>query len=208
MEVRQHVELPSLPLLRIERALALLKPGVLEKLKQREKHGDCTRAVFFARAMPVLGGRGKGARQLGINYDGALRLRVLPNLCRQIKERNDYADCSDQLRQSVDRFQVHNAALSNQSRFYEAEMNGGGRGGIRTHGGFPHARFRVECLKPDSATLPTGETKTPNDQRPTSNIECNCLRDLAFNVGRSKLSVCIQAIRFGVCPRAGKNVTI
>ena len=29
-----------------------------------------------------------------------------------------------------------------------------GRGGIRTHGGFPHARFRVECLKPDSATLP------------------------------------------------------
>jgi hypothetical protein len=33
---------------------------------------------------------------------------------------------------------------------------GGGRGGIRTHGGLPHARFRVECLKPDSATLPRG----------------------------------------------------
>ena len=32
--------------------------------------------------------------------------------------------------------------------------DGNGRGGIRTHGGFPHARFRVECLKPDSATLP------------------------------------------------------
>src|SRR5439155_6777644 len=31
-----------------------------------------------------------------------------------------------------------------------------GRGGIRTHGEFPHARFRVECLKPDSATLPIG----------------------------------------------------
>jgi hypothetical protein len=31
-----------------------------------------------------------------------------------------------------------------------------GRGGIRTHGGLPHARFRVECLKPDSATLPNG----------------------------------------------------
>jgi hypothetical protein len=31
---------------------------------------------------------------------------------------------------------------------------GNGRGGIRTHGEFPHARFRVECLKPDSATLP------------------------------------------------------
>src|SRR5438067_523121 len=33
----------------------------------------------------------------------------------------------------------------------------GGRGGIRTHGGLPHARFRVECLKPDSATLPAAE---------------------------------------------------
>src|SRR5437016_3900624 len=73
-----------------------------------------------------------------------------------------------------------------------AEEDLGGRGGIRTHGGFPHARFRVECLKPDSATLPPGETKTPNDQRPTSNIECNCLRHWAFSVGRWKLSVCIQ----------------
>src|SRR5215475_6214552 len=35
-----------------------------------------------------------------------------------------------------------------------AVYEGNGRGGIRTHGGFPHARFRVECLKPDSATLP------------------------------------------------------
>jgi hypothetical protein len=34
------------------------------------------------------------------------------------------------------------------------KVRNGGRGGIRTHGGFPHARFRVECLKPDSATLP------------------------------------------------------
>ena len=38
---------------------------------------------------------------------------------------------------------------------YEAN----GRGGIRTHGGLPHARFRVECLKPDSATLPCGRRK-------------------------------------------------
>ena len=35
----------------------------------------------------------------------------------------------------------------------------GGRGGIRTHGGLPHARFRVECLKPDSATLPREKSK-------------------------------------------------
>src|SRR5881396_2760753 len=47
----------------------------------------------------------------------------------------------------------------------------GGRGGIRTHGGFPHARFRVECLKPDSATLPSKQKKrrTRNVQHTTSN---------------------------------------
>ena len=34
-------------------------------------------------------------------------------------------------------------------------LGDGGRGGIRTHGRFlADARFRVECLKPDSATLP------------------------------------------------------
>src|SRR5215470_15187717 len=56
------------------------------------------------------------------------------------------------------------------------QVQNGGRGGIRTHGGFPHARFRVECLKPDSATLPPVKKKTPNVERPTSNIECNFLR--------------------------------
>src|SRR6266704_3876685 len=40
---------------------------------------------------------------------------------------------------------------------------GGGRGGIRTHGGLPHARFRVECLKPDSATLPFLQDRYPAD---------------------------------------------
>jgi hypothetical protein len=49
-----------------------------------------------------------------------------------------------------------------------AVYDGNGRGGIRTHGGFPHARFRVECLKPDSATLPKGQK---NAERPTSNIQ-------------------------------------
>ena len=46
-----------------------------------------------------------------------------------------------------------------------------GRGGIRTHGGFPHARFRVECLKPDSATLPLRkkERRTVNVQHRASN---------------------------------------
>jgi hypothetical protein len=42
---------------------------------------------------------------------------------------------------------------------FEAKKHGG-RGGIRTHGGFlAHARFRVECLKPDSATLPCGHVR-------------------------------------------------
>src|SRR5437762_5744122 len=68
--------------------------------------------------------------------------------------------------------------------FHHEKTRNSGRGGIRTHGGFPHARFRVECLKPDSATLPRGEKRTPNVERPTSKIECNCLRDSAFSLDR------------------------
>jgi hypothetical protein len=49
-------------------------------------------------------------------------------------------------------------AIASRRLFYEEN----GRGGIRTHGGLPHARFRVECLKPDSATLPCRNKKTPN----------------------------------------------
>jgi hypothetical protein len=42
----------------------------------------------------------------------------------------------------------------------------GGRGGIRTHGRFlADARFRVECLKPDSATLPKKRIRLHEDQR-------------------------------------------
>jgi hypothetical protein len=63
----------------------------------------------------------------------------------------------------------------------------GGRGGIRTHGGFlAHARFRVECLKPDSATLPDRTEKGPtlNARRPTfsvhnSNTTCFAFGSLA-----------------------------
>src|SRR5882672_69830 len=46
----------------------------------------------------------------------------------------------------------------------------GGRGGIRTHGGFPHARFRVECLKPDSATLPLRKKEHRTVNGPTSSV--------------------------------------
>src|SRR5581483_676495 len=53
-----------------------------------------------------------------------------------------------------------------------------GRGGIRTHGGFPHARFRVECLKPDSATLPQSGNAPPITERPTSRPPSQDLRTL------------------------------
>lgn len=66
MKVRSHVEVPTLPLLLFQRPLAFLKPSVLEELEQRKKHCDCTRPVLFGRAMPVLGGGGEAARQLGI----------------------------------------------------------------------------------------------------------------------------------------------
>src|SRR5215468_5196652 len=58
---------------------------------------------------------------------------------------------------------------------------GNGRGGIRTHGGLPHARFRVECLKPDSATLPPAkkQRRTLNVQHPTSNA--NAIREVERN---------------------------
>ncbi len=94
----------------------------------------------------------------------------------------------------------------------------GGRGGIRTHGGFPHARFRVECLKPDSATLPQWQEKTSNAQRRTSNLECNSVRHWAFGVGRficqAKYYLCFQyndggcVGRHALCASLAKNVTI
>src|SRR5437762_13300341 len=71
-------------------------------------------------------------------------------------------------------------------------IRNGGRGGIRTHGGFPHARFRVECLKPDSATLPSKQKKrrTRNVQHTTSNATVSRL-----GVQRWTLSVYLQANR-------------
>src|SRR6266516_4423437 len=76
----------------------------------------------------------------------------------------------------------------------------GGRGGIRTHGGFPHARFRVECLKPDSATLPSGARKrrVPNVEHPISNATL-------FQIGRSAfMQSCLAAARTSELP--GKRV--
>ena len=89
----------------------------------------------------------------------------------------------------------------------------GGRGGIRTHGGFPHARFRVECLKPDSATLPLRkknvEPSTSNIERPTQvSRRRSGLRawlDLVWRV-RSRA---MPALADGVsASRGAKNVTI
>src|SRR4029078_693279 len=76
--------------------------------------------------------------------------------------------------------------------------DGGGRGGIRTHGGFPHARFRVECLKPDSATLPCGEKKTPNP--PT--LEASAWQ--ASNVQHPKLHASVAQTFAPVWPLGGE----
>src|ERR1043166_5944669 len=102
----------------------------------------------------------------------------------------------------------------------QAFLGNGGRGGIRTHGGLPHARFRVECLKPDSATLPSKPTKTPNTERPTFNAECNpdCPRRYAIPIerreGRRDKKPALR-IWGGLCERlfgsgfeGKKNVTI
>lgn len=42
-----------------------------------------------------------------INYHGPHRARVLSNLRRQIKKRNDHVERGDQLRDRVERFQSH-----------------------------------------------------------------------------------------------------
>ena len=59
-------------------------------------------------------------------------------------------------------FLLGSSSVTFQRRFLREKTRNGGRGGIRTHGGLPHARFRVECLKPDSATLPLRRKKTQN----------------------------------------------
>ena len=82
--------------------------------------------------------------------------------------------------------------------FYLRKFQNGGRGGIRTHGGFPHARFRVECLKPDSATLPCGEKKTPNP--PT--LEASAWQ--ASNVQHPKLHASVAQTIVPVWPLGGE----
>ena len=102
-----------------------------------------------------------------------------------------------------------------------------GRGGIRTHGGLPHARFRVECLKPDSATLPCRNmkmskpacaknlgvasverrTSNPPSQVATARQESNAtvFDNCAFSVGRRTLSICIELIPLGFAERPGRQ---
>src|SRR2546423_103092 len=79
-----------------------------------------------------------------------------------------------------------------------AEEDLGGRGGIRTHGGFPHARFRVECLKPGSATLPRQkkERRTFNVQHPTSNAS---LADRSRSQKGQSLIIAEQGVSSRLC---------
>ena len=51
----------------------------------------------------------------------------------------------------------------------------GGRGGIRTRGRLPYVRFRVECLKPDSATLPCRRSKSLRNMLLYSQFTCRLL---------------------------------
>src|SRR5438093_10136687 len=98
-------------------------------------------------------------------------------------------------------------------------IRNGGRGGIRTHGGFPHARFRVECLKPDSATLPSKQKKrrTRNVQHTTSNATVSRLgvQRWAFIFRQTACVACTARSRGGILsrerrarPEYQKNVTI
>ena len=54
MKIHSSICVPSFPLLRVERALAFLKPGVFEKFEdgEQDRNGPC--AVLFAGAVPIL----------------------------------------------------------------------------------------------------------------------------------------------------------
>ena len=57
----------------------------------------------------------------------------------------------------------------------------GGRGGIRTRGSLRYVRFRVECLKPDSATLPDVRKRTNFHFAPSTSLRKQKGRGLLRN---------------------------
>ena len=103
-----HVQVPTLPLLRVERALAPLEPRIFEKLECREQNGDSADAILLCGSVPIFGRGDKGPHHVGvvtlrteqmnqrrgqrIDDDRTLRSGVLPDLCGQIKQRSDDAD--------------------------------------------------------------------------------------------------------------------
>src|SRR5205085_6957171 len=62
MVVSSGVKIPTLPLFAIKRPLALLEPGILGKLKQREENGGGSQAIFFSGSPPIFDGRRKRPR--------------------------------------------------------------------------------------------------------------------------------------------------
>jgi hypothetical protein len=109
--------------------LALLEPGVLEPLERRKYERQRSNAILLGDAMPVLNNSGKRTQCVGACAGSRLTrecasestttahgARVLPDLHRRIKKRYDHTDCSDQLRDGVDCFQVHNDALLNHAQ--------------------------------------------------------------------------------------------
>src|ERR1700720_3070410 len=79
-------------------------------------------------------------------------------------------------------------------RAFRAVYQGNGRGGIRTHGGLPHARFRVECLKPDSATLPFLQDRYPANRFRKERVYYE-----------ARAIICKSTTTFEVIPRTGRS---
>src|SRR4029077_8991945 len=59
MIIDPHVQLPTFPLLAVERSVTPLKPRVLKYLERNEKRRHRARPVFHGGAVPVVDGRRK-----------------------------------------------------------------------------------------------------------------------------------------------------
>ena len=60
MIIDANMEVPTLPMLSIQRPLTLLKPCVLEKLERAEEHRNRAQSVFLGRAVPIFDDRCEG----------------------------------------------------------------------------------------------------------------------------------------------------
>ncbi len=75
--VHSNVNISTFPLLRVECALALLEPSVLERFECGENEGESSDPILFGRAVPVFDDNRKGAH----------RLRIISLQSKQIDQR-------------------------------------------------------------------------------------------------------------------------